>query len=95
MGGWVYFLASKRNGTLYIGVTSDLARRIWEHKEKIVEGFTKAYGVDKLVYSEHFNRIEDAILQEKCYKAWKRQWKIELIEKYHPRWCDLYEQLNH
>jgi putative endonuclease len=75
MAGWVYFLASKRNGTLYIGVTSNLARRIWEHKEKTVDGFTKAYGVDKLVYSEYFDRIEDAIAQEKRYKAWKRQWK--------------------
>jgi putative endonuclease len=95
MGGWVCFLASKRNGTLYIGVTSNLARRKWEHKEKAVDGFTKAYGVDKLVYSEYFDRIEDAIAQEKRYKASKRQWKIELIEKHNPRWRDLYEKLNH
>ncbi len=91
MAGWVYILASKRNGTLYIGVTSDLANRIYEHKQKLAPGFTKKYGVDKLVYYEPFDRIDDAIAYEKRLKAWKRQWKIELIEKANPQWRDLYE----
>ena len=94
MGGWVYILASQRNGTLYIGVTSNLAKRVWEHKEKVLPGFTTRYGVDKLVYWERFERIEDAIAQEKRLKAWKRRWKIELIEKHNPQWRDLYDDLN-
>ena len=94
MAGWTYILASKRNGTLYIGVTSDLFRRVGQHKEKAAEGFTKKYGVDMLVYHEWFERIEDAIAYEKKLKAWKRSWKIALIEKSNPRWRDLYDHIN-
>ncbi|MEK7508774.1 MAG: GIY-YIG nuclease family protein [Patescibacteria group bacterium] len=85
----VYILASKRNGTLYIGVTNDLDRRIGEHKSKIVEGFTKKYNVDKLVYCEEYNNIEDALKREKQLKKWNRKWKLELIEKLNPEWIDL------
>ena len=88
---YVYMLASKRNGTLYIGVTNDLARRVYEHKEGLVEGFTKKYKVDRLVYFEETNDVESAIIREKRLKKWNRQWKIELIEKGNPEWKDLYE----
>ena len=94
MGGWVYILASQRNGTLYIGVTNDLARRVYEHKETLVPGFTRKYGVDKLVHYEFHERIDDAIVQEKRLKNWKRAWKIALIEKTNRLWRDLYEDLN-
>jgi len=93
-GGWVYILASKRNGTLYIGVTSDLNARIWQHKEKTAQGFTAKYGVDKLVYCEQFARIDEAITQEKRLKNWKRQWKLDLIEEANPDWRDLYQDQN-
>ncbi|MBU4311123.1 MAG: GIY-YIG nuclease family protein [Candidatus Omnitrophica bacterium] len=88
---YVYILASKRNGTLYIGVTNDLVRRVYEHKEGLVEGFTKKYKVDRLVYFEETNDVESAITREKRLKKWNRQWKIELIEKENPEWKDLYE----
>jgi len=88
---YVYMLASKRNGTLYIGVTSNLMRRVWEHKEKVADGFTKKYGVDKLVYVEHFLDPENAIKREKRLKKYKRQWKINLIERDNPQWKDLYD----
>lgn len=85
----VYMLASQPNGTLYVGVTSDLARRVWEHKNDLVDGFTKKYGVHRLVYYElHANMIE-AIRREKQIKRWYRVWKIELIEKENPEWRDL------
>ena len=90
---YVYILASKKNGTLYIGVTSDLIKRIFEHKRGLVEGFTKKYNVDKLVYYEKTDSIEEAIRQEKRLKKWKRNWKIELIEKRNPEWKDLYYNL--
>jgi putative endonuclease len=90
---YVYILASKKNGTLYIGVTSDLIKRIFEHKRGLVEGFTKRYNVDKLVYYEKTDSIEEAIRQEKRLKKWKRNWKIELIEKRNPEWNDLYYEL--
>ncbi|MEK9159072.1 MAG: GIY-YIG nuclease family protein [Patescibacteria group bacterium] len=86
---YTYILASKRNGTLYIGVTNDLNRRVNEHKSKIVEGFTKKYNVDKLVYCEEYNNIEDALKREKQLKKWNRKWKLELIEKLNPEWIDL------
>jgi putative endonuclease len=86
---WVYILASQRNGTLYIGVTGDLARRIWEHREGIVPGFTKKYDVHKLVWCEAFNHIEDAITFEKRLKKWNRKWKLRLIEEKNPEWEDL------
>ena len=89
----VYILASKRNGTLYIGVTSDLAKRVWEHKNHLVEGFTKKYGVDKLVYHETHGTVQSAIDREKKMKKWNRAWKIRLIEKDNPDWHDLYEKL--
>lgn len=86
----VYILASQRNGTLYIGVTSDLIKRIWEHKNKVVPGFTEQYGVDKLVYFEQYEDAEMAMHREKRLKEWKRQWKLALIEKSNPEWQDLY-----
>lgn len=86
---FVYILASKRNGTLYIGVTNNIERRIWEHKEGLVKGFTKQYGVHRLVYVEVTNSIDDAIKREKQLKLWSRVWKIALIEKENPRWEDL------
>ena len=90
---YVYILASKRNGTLYIGVTNNLKRRIYEHKRKIQESFTNKYGVDKLVWHEHTQDIESAIGREKQLKNWERKWKLELIEKTNPMWKDLYYQL--
>ena len=88
--GYVYILASNRNGTLYIGVTSNLIYRMFEHKKDIIEGFTEKYNVHWLVYYEVFDNIQDAIRREKCLKKWKRAWKLELIEKFNPRWIDLY-----
>ena len=88
---YVYILASKRNGTLYIGITSNLIKRVWEHKEKIADSFTKKYDVDKLVYVEYFRDPENAIKREKRLKKYKRQWKINLIEKDNPQWKDLYD----
>jgi putative endonuclease len=90
---YVYILSSKRNGTLYIGVTSNLIKRVWEHKNKLVEGFTEKYGVDKLVYYEQFQDAEYAIRREKRLKKYNRKWKIDLIEKVNPNWKDLYEGL--
>ena len=90
---WVYILASKRDGTLYIGVTSNIRERIWRHKQKLVPGFTKTYGVDRLVYWQHFDRVTDAIVEEKRLKQWKRAWKIALIERENPEWDDLYSEL--
>ena len=78
---YVYIMASKRNGTLYVGVTSNLVKRIYEHREGIIEGFTKLYGIKTLVYYEVHSEINEAILREKRIKTWKRQWKINLIEK--------------
>ena len=83
-------MASKRNGTLYIGVTSDLIKRIWEHKSDFVESFTKQYQVHDLVWYELHENMESAITREKQLKEWKRQWKIDLIEKSNPYWSDLY-----
>ena len=86
----VYILASERNGTLYIGVTSDLVKRIWEHKSDFVDGFTKQYQVHTLVWYEMHGSMESAITREKQLKEWKRQWKLELIEKSNPYWNDFY-----
>jgi putative endonuclease len=86
----VYILASKRNGTLYIGVTNDLVRRVWEHKSDVVEGFTKKYGVHLLAYAEFHATMPAAILREKQMKRWRRQWKLDLIERDNPEWRDLY-----
>ncbi len=90
---YVYILASKKNGTLYIGVTNDLIRRIYEHKNNIVEGFTKKYNIHELVYYEKTNDSYSAIQREKRMKKWNRQWKIELIEKSNPQWKDLYKEI--
>lgn len=90
---YVYILASKRNGTLYIGVTNDLARRIWEHREGMISGFTKRYGVKLLVYYEIFHNIEQAIHREKRLKKYKREWKMNLIQQNNVRWLDLADTL--
>ena len=92
---FVYILASKKNGTLYIGVTKDLQRRMFEHKNNMVEGFTEKYAVHHLVYYELYDELLLAIQPEKQMKEWKRQWKINLIEKENPQWRDLYNELNH
>ena len=89
----VYMLASKRNGTLYIGVTSDLVKRVWEHKNHMVRGFTKRYGVHQLVWYELHENMESAIEREKRLKGWKRVWKLELIESVNPDWQDLYHSI--
>ncbi|HEY2135510.1 MAG TPA: GIY-YIG nuclease family protein [Xanthobacteraceae bacterium] len=86
---FVYILASGRNGTLYVGVTNDLARRMTEHKAKLVPGFTRTYGVDKLVYVEEYASILEARAREHALKRWRRAWKIELIENDNPHWRDL------
>jgi len=90
---YVYILTNKRNGTLYIGITNDLIKRVWQHKEKVVEGFTEKYNVDKLVYYEIFRDPENAIKREKRIKKYPRKWKLNLIEKDNPEWKDLYEEL--
>ena len=89
----VYILASKRNGTLYTGVTSDLVKRIWEHKNNMVEGFTKRYVVHQLVWYEVHESMESAIKREKRLKEWKRKWKLVLIESSNPNWQDLYNTI--
>ena len=90
---YVYIMASRRNGTLYIGVTNDLVRRVYEHKNGLVEGFTDKYRVHKLVYWEQSENIESTIEREKQLKHWKREWKLALIEERNAGWHDLYEQL--
>ena len=88
---YVYLMASRRRGTLYVGVTNDLAKRVCQHKQGSIEGFTKRYGVKTLVWYEQTDSIESAIVREKQIKKWKRDWKIELIESGNPQWKDLYE----
>ena len=88
-----YILASEKNGTLYVGITSDLIKRIYEHKNNIVKGFTEKYKVHKLVYYEECSDIYEAIQREKQVKRWYRKWKIELIENFNPEWEDLYYKL--
>jgi putative endonuclease len=89
----VYILANKRNGTLYIGVTSNLPKRIWEHKNKVVKGFTQKYDLSSLVWYELHETMDSAIQREKAMKFWKRVWKLRTIEKMNPDWRDLYEEL--
>ncbi|MFN3688177.1 GIY-YIG nuclease family protein [Salinarimonas sp.] len=91
---YVYLLASGMHGTLYLGVTNDLARRVYEHKEKLIRGFTSRYGVDRLVWYEVHERAYDAIVREKDIKKWRRDWKLRLIEEMNPHWEDLYRSLN-
>jgi putative endonuclease len=92
-GGWVYIVTNRPNGTLYVGVTSDIAKRAWEHREGVVDGFTKRYGLKRLVYAERHDEITDAIHREKRMKSWPRAWKINLIRASNPAWKDLYESL--
>ena len=89
----VYFMTNKSNSVLYVGVTNNLFRRVFEHKEKINKGFTKRYNVDKLVYYEVYDNIELAIAREKQIKNWKREWKNALVEKDNPQWDDLFKRL--
>ncbi len=86
----MYILASQQNGTLYIGVTSNLKKRVWEHKNDIIDGFTKNYNVHNLVWFEVHDNMEAAIIKEKQLKKWKRQWKLRVIEEVNPNWTDLY-----
>jgi len=90
---YVYILASRKNGTLYIGVTNNLMRRVFEHKNGFIKGFTQKYNVHRLVYFEETPDIQSALKREKQLKKWRRQWKIDLIEKENPKWNDLFEQL--
>ena len=89
----VYILASRRNGTLYVGVTSDLIKRVWEHKNDAVNGFTKQYDVHNLVWYERHETMESAIAREKALKEWRRQWKLRLIEEGNPDWRNLYPEI--
>jgi putative endonuclease len=91
---YVYMLASKPHGTLYCGSTSDLVRRAWEHKIKAVPGFTATYKVDRLVWFEQYDYLEAAMQRERRIKEWKRDWKIQLIERENPLWLDLYDELS-
>ncbi len=90
---YVYMMTNKRNGTLYTGVSKDLVRRVYEHKHGILQGFTKRYGLKMLVWFEHHTDVSEAIKREKNIQAWKRQWKLEMIEKSNPNWNDLYEEI--
>jgi len=91
---YVYLLASQLQGTLYVGVTNDLARRVYEHKAGMIEGFTKEYRVHRLVYYETYVDVREAIAREKAIKKWRRAWKVALIERDNPTWSDLYDRLN-
>jgi len=93
MGGWLYFMTNRRNGVLYTGVTSDLPRRAFEHREGLIKGFTKRYGLKRLVYCEYFDDIRDAIQREKTIKHWPRAWEVRLIHAMNPDWNDLYDTL--
>ena len=90
---YVYIMASAQNGTLYVGVTSDLVKRVFEHKHGLADGFTKRYGIKMLVWFKQTSEINAAIAQEKQIKKWYRKWKLELIERENPNWNDLYEQI--
>ncbi len=94
MAYYVYILANKRNGTLYTGVTNDMARRTNEHRESAGANFTRRYGINRLVYFESHEDVREAIAREKRIKRWKRPWKLELIEKVNPDWRDLFDDLN-
>jgi putative endonuclease len=92
-GGWVYFLTNNPNGILYVGVTGNIQRRIWEHREGLADGFTRQYGLKRLVYVERHEDIRNAIQREKTIKHWSRTWKVALILKTNPDWRDLYEEI--
>lgn len=91
--GWLYIVASQRNGTLYLGVTSNLPQRIWQHREGLIAGFSKKYGCTMLVWCQEFSNLHDARAREWQMKKWKRAWKIELIERDNPGWRDLYRDI--
>jgi putative endonuclease len=93
-GAWVYIMTNRPNGTLYTGITSNLARRVWEHREGVVDGFTKRYGLKRLVYAEPHSAIQLAIQREHNMKHWSRTWKVRLILAANPTWSDLYDQIN-
>jgi putative endonuclease len=93
LGSYVYIITNKRNGTLYTGVTSDLKKRVWEHKEGVIDGFSKKYGLKSLVWFEVHDDIEEAIRREKQIKKWERKWKLRMIEEKNSGWRDLYEGL--
>ena len=95
MGGFMYFMTNRPNGTLYVGVTTNLARRVYEHREGLIEGFTSRYGLKRLVYYEVHESIQGAIQREKNIKHWSRAWKVRLILDMNPEWRDLYETLSH
>ena len=90
---FVHILANRKNGPIYIGVTSDLLKRVYEHKNKLVDGFTKKYNIHQLVFYEATESIESAVIREKQMKKWNREWKVNLIEKFNPEWNDLYDNL--
>jgi len=92
-GGWVYLITNKPNGVLYTGVTSNIARRAWEHREGVADGFTKRYDIKRIVYIERHEDIRIAIQREKNIKHWSRAWKVRLILDQNPEWADLYDQL--
>ncbi len=92
-GGWVYLVANRYRGTIYTGVTADLARRAWQHRERTGSRFAARYGATHLVYAEHYEEIDAAIAREKAVKKWRRQWKIDLIETQNPDWQDRYDDL--
>lgn len=92
-GGWVYFITNKPNGVLYTGVTNNIARRAWEHREGTADSFTKRHGLTRIVYAERFEDIRPAIQREKNIKHWPRAWKVRLILEQNPGWADLYELL--
>ena len=92
-GGWVYLLANRYRGTIYTGVTADLARRTWQHREGGGSRFAAHYGLTRLVHAEHYPTIDEAIAREKAVKKWHREWKIKLIEQDNPEWQDRYDQL--
>jgi putative endonuclease len=91
---YTYIMASQRNGTLYVGVTSDLIKRVWQHKQEVVEGFTEKYSVHRLVHYEIFDDPKNAIRREKRLKKWNRDWKLNLIERNNPGWVDLYDEIS-
>jgi putative endonuclease len=93
MGGWVYIMTNRPNGVLYVGVTNDLARRAWEHRDGVGDGFTKRHGLKRLVFAEHHEDIRAAIQREKNMKHWPRAWKVRLIRAENPDWADLYDRL--
>lgn len=95
MSYFVYILASRKNGTLYIGVTNDMARRVEEHRQGKASSFTRKYAVHRLVYSEMHEDVEEAIRREKAMKNWQRSWKVRLVERSNPEWDDLHVSLNH